>query len=351
MKSDKQSADLVTIGKKITAWYALHGRSLPFRENRSPYFVWVAEIVFQQTRIAQGMCHYLNFIQKFPDVQSLATASPDDVMLAWQGLGYYSRAINLQRAAQQIIEDFGGQFPEKYEDILKLKGVGRYTAAAVSSICFGERRAAIDGNFYRVLSRLFALDIDITASAAYAVFEGFALRMMPEDPGAFNEAIMDLGSEVCTPKNPRCYCCPVQNDCVAYNTGTTDQFPIKKSKVAVRDMELDYQFITNGKDFLATQRDASSIWKNLFQFPSGLAIHNQYFIGKTGIRHKLTHRNLTIHISIYVVPPEYLEKILAGHDTILAIAATNFHEKSFPKPLQQFLTDYFAQSVQTGIGY
>ena len=241
MKTNKQNADFLHIGKKLTKWYDSNARQLPWRENQLPYNIWISEIVLQQTQVKQGLGHYLRFIERFPTVVELHNASEDDVLLYWKGLGYYSRAINLHKAAQQVMEDFGGAFPESFSEILKLKGVGKYTAAAVSSICFDEKVPAIDGNFYRVLSRVFADDFDVSSPKAYAYFYELALLIMPEEnPGNFNQAIMDLGSEICKPKNPQCQVCPIQENCLAYETGKVLDFPVKSKKVKAVDLKLHY---------------------------------------------------------------------------------------------------------------
>ncbi|MGZ5263508.1 MAG: A/G-specific adenine glycosylase, partial [Kaistella sp.] len=164
MKSKKQNADFLHVGELLLAWYKIHGRDLPFRNTNDPYKIWICEIIFQQTRIEQGLNHYNRFILRFPDVQTLADADNDEVLLYWKGLGYYSRALNLHKASLQIMHEFNGKFPENYDDILSLKGVGKYTAAAISSICFGAKIPAVDGNFYRVLSRVFADDFDVSNS-------------------------------------------------------------------------------------------------------------------------------------------------------------------------------------------
>ena len=190
MKTNKQNADFLHIGKKLTKWYGSNARQLPWRENQLPYNIWISEIVLQQTQVKQGLGHYLRFIERFPTVVELHNASEDDVLLYWKGLGYYSRAINLHKAAHQVVEDFGGEFPNHYNDILKLKGIGKYTAAAIASICFEEKVPAVDGNFYRVLSRIFADDFDISSSKAFQYFSDLALLIMPNDKaGEFNQAL------------------------------------------------------------------------------------------------------------------------------------------------------------------
>ena len=244
MKKHKQNPHFVHIGTQILIWFSQNARDLPFRATKNPYNIWICEIIFQQTRISQGMQHYENFIKRFPNVESLAKADTEEVLLYWKGLGYYSRALNIHKAANQITDDFDGVFPEKYEDILKVKGVGKYTAAAISSICFEIQIPAIDGNYYRVLSRLFADDFDVSGSKAYDYFAELALSLMPEKAaGNFNQAIMDIGSEICKPKNPLCEDCPIKKFCLAFQTGKTSDFPVKTKKVKVENLSLVYFFV------------------------------------------------------------------------------------------------------------
>ena len=268
MDSLQTSTEFLSIGKHLLHWYSQNARDLPFRNTKDPYKIWICEIVFQQTRIAQGLGHYNNFIERFPDVKTLAEATEDEVLLYWKGLGYYSRAINVHKAAKQIMSEFNGEFPSQYEDILSLKGVGKYTAAAVYSICFGGKTPAVDGNFYRVLSRVFADDFDISNSKAFDYFSQLALLVIPENVGDFNQAMMDLGSEICKPKNPLCADCPLQKDCSAYALGTVSQFPVKTKKVKAVDLELLYYFIEYNGQFAIKQRGDDFIWKKLFDFPT-----------------------------------------------------------------------------------
>lgn len=298
MTRNKQNPDFLHIGDEILKWYQVHGRDLPFRKTKDPYKIWICEIVFQQTRISQGLNHYENFVERFPNVKTLSEAKTEEVLLYWKGLGYYSRALNIHKASKQIIEDFNGVFPKNYDDILSLKGIGRYTAAAISSICFSEQKPAIDGNFYRVLSRIFADDFDISLSAAYNYFSEISKKVMPRNQaGNFNQAIMDLGSEICKPKNPNCSICPVNVDCLAFQTGTVSKFPVKNKKTVSKNLKLQYYFISYKENFLIKQRDEAFIWKKLFEFPT---IIPERFEGlnfkSTIIKHKLTHLNLEIEI-------------------------------------------------------
>lgn len=339
MTSKKQNADFLHVGEKLLAWYRTHGRDLPFRNTRDPYKIWICEIIFQQTRISQGLNHYNNFITRFPDVQTLADAESDEVILYWKGLGYYSRAINIHKAAQQIMNDYGGNFPSAYEDILKLRGIGKYTAAAISSICFGAVLPAVDGNFYRVLSRIFADDFDSSSSKAFSYFSELALMMMPKnEPGHFNEAMMDLGSEVCRPRNPKCDECPLQTDCLGYNLGLATKFPVKSKRTKVSDLELTYFFVEFAGNFLIRRRGDDFIWKKLYEFPNEISDDFKDNIShQKTVTHQLTHKKLTIHI--YKVSPDdekqFLEFASKGGFTVISLAES--HRKSFPKPLENYL--------------
>ena len=346
MKTKKQNADFLHVGRKLLDWYKIYGRDLPFRKTNDPYKIWICEIIFQQTRIEQGLNHYRNFIERFPDVQTLANAETDEVLLYWKGLGYYSRALNLHKAALQIVDDFNGTFPTDHDDILKLKGVGKYTASAISSICFGKRIAAVDGNFYRVLSRVFADDFDVSNSKAFEYFSELALRMMPEnEAGHFNEAMMDLGSEICKPKNPLCESCPLNKDCIAFNLGKISNFPVKTKKVKPTTLELHYSFVEFEHQFLIKQRKDDFIWKKLYEFPIEIPVEwEQFIVKQKTIAHKLTHKNLTIQMNHLVLDSEQVFTNFANQNGFMIINEEESHLKSFPKPLENYLTDFFTSA-------
>ena len=348
MKTKKQNADFLHVGRKLLDWYKIHGRDLPFRKTNDPYKIWICEIIFQQTRIEQGLNHYNNFIARFPDVQSLANAETDEVLLYWKGLGYYSRALNLHKAALQIINDFNGVFPNGYNDILQLKGVGKYTAAAISSISFGKKIAAVDGNFYRVLSRIFADDFDVSNAKAFDYFSELALKMMPENqPGTFNEAMMDLGSEICKPKNPLCESCPLNKDCIAFNLGKIQLFPVKTKKVKPTDLELTYYFVHFKGQFLIKQRKEDFIWKKLYEFPIEIPFELEGFItDQKIISHKLTHKNLTIHIHKVSLKSLKMLMDFAQKENFVITNLEESHQKSFPKPLENYLASIFKDKNQ-----
>lgn len=336
-------ADFLEVGKNLLTWYEVSSRDLPWRKTKDPYKIWICEIVLQQTRVEQGKNHYLRFIERFPDVVSLAEAHTDEVLLYWKGLGYYSRAINLHKAAHQIVEEFQGQFPNTFQDILQLKGVGKYTAAAISSICFDEKIPAIDGNFYRVLSRIFADDFDVSLPKAYSYFYELALRIMPlEKPGDFNQAVMDLGSEVCKPKNPLCGECPVNRFCMAFATGKMSQFPVKTKKLKVEHLSLHYYFIQHKEDFIIKQRGDDFIWKKLYDFPEEIpSSWDSYKTDEVVIQHKLTHKNLELTISKLSISSEkdFLKFTLDNGFQTSNYQASSL--KSFPKPLENYLKKTF----------
>jgi A/G-specific adenine glycosylase len=329
------------VGNKLLNWYKENARDLPFRQTKDPYKIWICEIVFQQTRINQGLGHYNNFIKRFPDVKTLAEAQEDEVLLYWKGLGYYSRAINIHKASQQIMNDYHGTFPHEYEEILKLKGVGKYTAAAVSSICFDGKMPAVDGNFYRVLSRIFADDFDISNSRAFNYFSELAHLVLPENVGDFNQAMMDLGSEICKPKNPFCNECPLNKDCLAFSMNKVSEFPVKTKKVKAQDLGLKYYFVHRNGEFLIQQRKDDFIWKKLFEFPPEISEELMPFIKSAKIvNHKLTHKNLSIEIFNVEVDSEIVWKDFIAKNDLIVINVEGSHEKSFPKPLENYIENY-----------
>jgi A/G-specific adenine glycosylase len=256
------------IAKILGKWYAQHKRDLPWRKTKSPYKIWLSEIILQQTRVNQGIKYYHRFIEKFPDVDTLAQASLEEVLKAWQGLGYYTRARNLHATANMITRRFDGRFPADYQTLLSLKGIGEYTAAAIASMAFDIPVALVDGNVFRVLSRLYAVKMPITSPAARKEIQRLAAKILdPVDPGNHNQAIMELGALVCLPKNPVCNECPLQLFCRAYQSGRIKEFPDKSVTTHNRKRYFHYLHIAwQGKVFLH-QRRQKDIWNSLFEFP------------------------------------------------------------------------------------
>ena len=248
----------------ILDWYAANGRDLPWRRSRDAYGIWLCEIIMQQTRIAQGTAYWERFREAFPNVEDLAAAGEDEVLRLWQGLGYYSRARNLHAASRQIVSQ--GGFPTTLEGIRSLKGVGDYTAAAIASIAFGIPVAVVDGNVYRVLSRVYGIETPIGTTAAKKEFASLAQSLIPADrPGDFNEGMMDFGAMQCTPAAPDCPKCPLQNLCVAYKTNRVDKLPVRKEGPVVQERYLTYIYLrVNGKTALR-KRPAGDIWQGLWE--------------------------------------------------------------------------------------
>ena len=258
---------------QLIDWYRLYARDLPWRNTRNPYYIWISEIIFQQTRIAQGFNYWHRFIDKFPTIDLLANADEQDVLTIWQGLGYYSRARNMHSAAKQIMSEFDGLFPDTYEKILRLKGVGTYTAAAVSSIAYGERQVVVDGNVLRYLSRYAGISEPIDTSSGKNLITNLALDFMGDaDPGTFNQAMMEFGALFCVPRNPDCRNCIFNNTCKAFAMDATKEIPFKSKKVVVRKRFFNYLFLyivdqNNHRSFLMQRRGKGDIWQGLFEFP------------------------------------------------------------------------------------
>ncbi len=253
----------------VLHWYSVHKRELPWRRTKDPYRVWLSEVILQQTRVSQGLPYYLRFVERFPRVEDLAAATEEEVLKIWQGLGYYRRALHLHQAAKTIVEDYGGQFPETYTDLLKLKGVGEYTASAVSSICFDEKRPVLDGNVYRLMARYFGIYSPVNVRRSKAEFMKLAGDLIPaEQPGEYNQAVMELGSLICSPKQAQCKRCPLSSGCYAYKENSVDKLPVKIPKQARKKRYLDYLvFETPDGAILLEKRTQNDIWKGLYQFP------------------------------------------------------------------------------------
>lgn len=255
--------------KLLIHWYSSNKRELPWRETKAPYYIWLSEIILQQTQVNQGLPYYISFTEKFPSVYDLARADESDVLKLWQGLGYYSRARNLHAAAKYIVEELKGEFPNNYKDLLKLKGVGDYTASAIASICFGEATAVVDGNVYRVLSRYFGIDTPINSSKGVKEFKALAQGLIDKkNPADFNQAIMEFGATQCKPQNPDCHVCPFNNGCMAFNKNTINELPVKIKSAKAKKKYFNFLvFISEDGKTVLEKREGKGIWQNLYQFP------------------------------------------------------------------------------------
>ncbi|WP_338732585.1 A/G-specific adenine glycosylase [Mangrovimonas cancribranchiae] len=259
----------MVFSQTLTNWYSVNKRDLPWRNTVDPYRIWLSEIILQQTQIKQGLPYYQAFVNAYPNVKSLADASQDDVLKLWQGLGYYSRARNLHETAKHVAYNLNGSFPDSYKELLKLKGVGDYTASAIASICYNEKKAVLDGNVYRVLSRYFGVDEPINTSKGFKVFKVLAQEQLDcNNPANYNQAIMDFGATQCTPKKVACKNCPLMEGCVAYRKDLVEALPIKlKVKKPKKKYYNFLVYLSADNKTLLEQRQGKGIWEGLYQFP------------------------------------------------------------------------------------
>lgn len=253
---------------KLITWYTEHKRDLPWRNTKNAYLIWLSEIILQQTRVDQGMDYYLKFSKEFPTIQDLAGADSEKVMKLWQGLGYYSRARNLHATAKMVVEKYKGKFPRTHEEILSLKGIGDYTAAAIASFAYGLPHAVVDGNVYRVLSRVFGLDTPIDSSAGKKAFYQLANEVInKKEPAMHNQAIMEFGAIQCKPVNPDCSRCILNTLCVAFGTKRVNELPVKEKKTKVRERYFNYLVLHHKNNVILHKRVQKDIWINLYDFP------------------------------------------------------------------------------------
>src|SRR5579863_1991901 len=253
---------------EVTGWYLKNKRQLPWRDTTDAYVIWLSEIILRQTRVEQGMPYFYRFLEKYPDVNSFAAASEDEILRMWQGLGYYSRGRNMLKTAQQVVQLYDGVFPVKYNQLIKLKGIGEYTAAAISSFAANEAKAVVDGNVYRVLARYFGIDEPINSPKGKKLFQGIADEVLnKEHPGLHNQAMMEFGAILCKPKSPDCNICPVREGCYAFTNNKVSQLPKKLKTIKIRDRFFNYLLVTDGYKVLMNKRDDKDIWANMYDLP------------------------------------------------------------------------------------
>ena len=259
---------LPELQQALLAWFDANARPLPWRRHYTPYEVWISEIMLQQTQMERGVSYFLRWMERFPDLHALAAASEEDVLHAWEGLGYYSRARNLLAAARLVMQEHGGVFPSDPEAIRALPGIGDYTAAAVCSAAYDAPCAVLDGNVFRVLARLFDIDLPIDSTAGKRTFAELAqMRLDKRCPGRYNQAVMDFGALQCTPAQPGCADCPLASRCLALAAGTVAERPVKQAKTKVRDRWFNYLHVTCGDRTLLRRRGEGDIWQGLYEFP------------------------------------------------------------------------------------
>lgn len=299
---------------KIINWYQQNYRELPWRNTTDAYKIWLSEIILQQTRVAQGLPYYLNFIHAFPTVNDLANADEQQILKLWQGLGYYSRARNLHFTAKYVMENHNGIFPTSYEELLKLKGIGTYTAAAIASFSSNEPVAVVDGNVFRVLSRVFNVEYDISQNSTKKYFIELATKVLSKSqPNVHNQAIMEFGALQCVPKSPNCLACVFNDSCEAYKLKKVSELPVKSKKIKVAKRFLNYILVKDTLDnYEMNKRTENGIWKNLFEFPciesesemvdnevlnrlnDVYSIKQFHYFDTFDVLHKLSHQHLNI---------------------------------------------------------
>ena len=283
-------------------WYEQNRRVLPWRDTRDPYCIWISEIILQQTRVAQGLDYYMRFVRRFPDLHSLAQAEEDEVLVYWQGLGYYSRARNLHRAARLLWEGTG-EMPTTYDGLRRMPGVGEYTAGAIASFAYNMPYPALDGNVYRVLARLFDCDTVFDTSSGKRYFHGLAEQILDKDnPRLFNSAVMELGALQCLPGQPDCEVCPLKTQCLAYIAGTVALLPVRKPRITLKDRYLTYTIYIAEGHTLIYQRQGKDIWQHLWEFVLEESENHVLALPKgtpyVDINHVLSHQRLHARFAI-----------------------------------------------------
>lgn len=303
-----------TFAHHIIHWYTKNSRDLPWRNTQNPYFIWLSEIILQQTRVNQGLPYYNKFIETYPTVEMLATAEEREVLKLWEGLGYYSRARNLHASAKSIANSLQGKFPTCFKSLLELKGVGQYTAAAIASFSYDERVAVVDGNVMRVLSRVFGIKEDISSGEGVKAFRELANSLLPEsNSSTYNQGIMEFGAIHCTPHNPNCQNCPVQFLCYAFEKKVQNALPVKLKKITKKERFFNYYIFRYQDSILMKERQEKDIWKGLFEF--------YLFENKTIVKDgffETTGKNLSCKSRLTLKPPSLVFKHILTHQTLFA---------------------------------
>ncbi|SDS25651.1 A/G-specific adenine glycosylase [Gramella sp. MAR_2010_147] len=291
----------MVLSNRLMHWYLQNKRDLPWRKTHEPYQIWLSEIMLQQTRIEQGLPYFLKFIKAYPTVFDLARATLDEVLKLWQGLGYYSRARNLHETAKYVAFELNGKFPDSYKGLLKLKGVGDYTASAIASICYNEPVAVVDGNVYRVLSRIFEIDTPINSTSGIKEFKKLAQELLnTKDPATHNQAIMEFGALHCKPQNPKCETCPFNDKCLALKNDRIKELPVKLKKSKVKKRYFNYLVFNLGDEkTILEQRTGKGIWNGLYQFPlieSDELLEENQLIGLQAFKESVPDSNIQIEL-------------------------------------------------------
>lgn len=338
---------------EIVQWYLKNKRDLPWRNTTDPYVIWLSEIILQQTRVEQGLPYFLKFLENFPTVAHFAAASEERVLKLWQGLGYYSRGRNMLHTAKYVMDKFGGTFPTSYQHLVKLKGVGSYTAAAISSFSSNERQAVVDGNVYRVLARYFGVEEPINSPKGQKLFAGLAQELIQDQqPSVYNQAMMEFGALHCKPKLPLCATCPIQAGCYAYKHQKVALLPLKLKAVKARKRWFNYFVGITDDEILAKQRKPGDVWQQLYDFPliemsQECAVDDAALLAKVkemfgnavalkvleSRKHALTHQ--TIYVQFFAID-NYIVNF-NEHAEIKSVKITAFKQLPHPKIIGDFI--------------
>ncbi len=343
------------IREPLIQWYRMHHRRLPWRETADPYAIWVSEVMLQQTQVNTVLPYYADFMARFPDIESLAEADPQEVLKVWEGLGYYARARNLHKAARVVVTEYRGKIPDDWDTFKSLPGVGEYIASAVQSIAFEGRHAVVDGNVKRVLARLLTLDAPANAAPSYTVFKGLATRLLdPSSPGIFNQAMMELGALICRPVNPGCVGCPLRWECRAFQAGSVAEYPRRIKKKPTPTRKLVAGVICRNGELLITRRPTEGLLGGLWEFPggeilpgeepsealirriretTGLAVAVDAYL--TRVRHAYTH--FKVDLEVFYCRYRSGEIELAGPQDHRWILMNEIEEYPFPKVNRKFI--------------
>lgn len=352
---NKNKLNDLTFSSKLTGWYKKEKRMLAFRKTKDPYKIWVSEIILQQTQMITGLIYYKNFIKKFPTIQSLASASENTIYSTWKGLGYYNRAKNLLKTAKIITKKYNGKLPKNSKELILLPGIGKYTAAAIASICYNEKIPVVDANVYRVLSRYLGVFYNTSKSNSYNHYYNISKSITKNvsKMGEYNQAIMDFGATICTPKKPLCKNCLLILDCEAYQTNIVEKLPIKKKRLIKKKRFFNYFIIENEDSYLVQKREKKDVWLNLLEFflveDKSSKKAKMYFLKKLKLfelkpklisknnKGILSHQIINVNFfSVYINDLVVFNKI-KKHLKVRKIKKRRFKKSATPKVIDNYL--------------
>ena len=342
---------------ELTSWYHKNKRSLPWRDTTDAYVIWLSEIILQQTRVEQGLPYFNRFLERYPDVRAFAAASEDEILKLWQGLGYYSRGRNMLKTARQVVSEYNGVFPVRYEQLIKLKGIGEYTAAAISSFSSNEARAVVDGNVFRVLARYFGIEAPINSTTGKKIFQELADEVLDsENAGLHNQALMEFGAMLCKPKNPDCGICPLRLSCIAYQDDKVTSLPVKLRKISIKERYFNYFLISDGNTILMNKRGDNDIWANMYDLPlletmepvPAVSLISQQEVkelfgdaialigAETAKKHVLTHQHIYAQFIMIDVPADFKHP-----EKFIRVELAGLEKIAMPKIIYTFLNKFF----------